>query len=341
MERKDVNAGRRRVSERWRRAARLALLVAAIPVGAEPASALRVLVTNDDGIGAEGIAELVERLVANPELDVHVVAPAQNQSGTSDRFSDTPITVTSSETSRGEPGMAVAGFPSDTVLFAVLELGLEPELVVAGINEGQNVADLTLVSGTVGAARTAARFGIPAIAVSQGFATAIDYGEAADATAEIVELFRTSASFRRLLQGASGTPGARILNLNFPTCEQGSLRGLRAVGLGRLRTVVGYQPGTEPGVFVPEIRSEATGSTDCRSTLEDPRTDLDAMNNGFASATPLSPDLEEEAVLGAFARFIDPAEQAPGRSVLARRGGPRSGGPMPIRRGGTRLPSTR
>src|SRR5690606_14488861 len=115
---------------------------------------------------------------------------------------------------------------------------------VAGINAGQNVAELTLASGTVGAARTAARFGIPAIAVSQGLSGAIRYDDAAETTAEIVEQFRTDASFRRLLRGATGTDSARILNLNFPTCEEGTLRGLRVVGLGQLRSVVGYQPGT-------------------------------------------------------------------------------------------------
>lgn len=330
---------RRRRTKRFFAAA--ALLLSASSLCADPAYALRVLVTNDDGIGAEGIAVLVERLVANPALEVHVVAPATNQSGTSDRFSDVPITVTPSETARGEPGMAVAGFPSDTVLFAVLQLGLDPELVVSGINAGQNVAELTLVSGTVGAARTAARFGIPAIAVSQGLAAAIDYDEAADQTAAYVELFRTNASFRRLLGGAPGTPSARILNLNFPTCEQGSLRGIRVVGLGQSREVVGYQPGTEPDVWVPQIQSNGLGSTDCRSTLEDPQTDLEAMSNGFASATPLAPDLEDESVLDAFASFIDPDEGSPGRSVLARRGGPRTDGPTAIRRGVMRLPSIR
>jgi 5'-nucleotidase len=329
-------------AQRAFRAASLAsLLIAAALFVAAPAHALRVLVTNDDGIGAEGIAVLVEELARNPELEIDVVAPAQNQSGTSDRFSDVPFSVTDSETARGFPGKAVAGFPSDTVLFAVRELGLQPDLVVSGINAGQNVAELTLVSGTVGACRTAARFDIPSIAVSQGIAANIRYDEAAQATASIVELFRTSSSFRRLLQGAQGTDTARILNLNFPTCEQGSLRGLRVVELGQTREVVGYQPGTEPGVWVPEIQSNGLGSTDCRSTLNDPRTDLEAMSNGFGSATPLGPDLAEESVADALARFLDPDEATAGRSVLARRGGASSDGPVAIRRGVTRLPSTR
>jgi 5'-nucleotidase len=234
--------------------------------------------------------------------------------------------------------MAVAGFPSDTVLFAVLELGLDPELVVSGINEGQNVAEITLLSGTVGAARTAARFGIPAFAVSQGLSSAIDYDEAAAETASFVELFRTDASFRRLMEGASGAPSARILNLNYPTCEQGSLRGLRLVGLGQTRTVVGYEPGPDPDEWVPQIQSNGFGSTDCRSTLENPTTDLEAMNNGFASATPLAPDLEDEAALRAFARFIEPQPDARGPGVLARRGPP-GDGPMVIRRATPRLPS--
>jgi 5'-nucleotidase len=333
-----------KVDRRVRRALRgalLALLLAAPLLDAAPAQALRVLVTNDDGIGAEGIAVLVEALVTNPELEVHVVAPAQNQSGTSDRFSDVPFTVSDSETARGFPGRAVAGFPSDTVLFAVRELDLRPDLVVSGINAGQNVAELTLISGTVGAARTAARFDIPSIAVSQGIAANIQYDEAAEVTASLVELFRASASFRRLLQGAQGTDTARILNLNFPTCEQGSLRGLRVVELGQTREVIGYEPGTEPGVWVPEIQSNGLGSTDCRSTLNDPRTDLEAMSNGFASATPLGPDLAEESVADALARFLDPDDTTDGRSVLAHRGARRTDGPVVIRRGVTRLPSTR
>ena len=316
------------------------LLLAADSLCAGPAHALRVLVTNDDGIGAAGIAAVVEQLVANPELEVHVVAPAQNQSGTSDRFTDGPLTVTPSQTSSGEPGMAVAGFPSDTVLFAVLQLDLDPELVVSGINQGQNVAELTLLSGTVGAARTAARFGIPAIAVSQGLAAAIDYTEAAAATASFVEMFRTNASFRRLLEGTPGTPDALILNLNYPTCEQGTLRGLRVVGLGQTRTVTGYEPAPEPDVWIPQIQSNGIGSTDCRSTLEDPTTDLEAMNNGFASATPLSSDLEDASALNPLARLLEPASESPGRARLARRGGPQSDGPTPIRRGLVpRLPS--
>lgn len=323
------------------RAASLALLLAAPLLHAAPAHALRVVVTDDDGIGAEGIAVLVEELAKNPELELHVVAPAENQSGTSDRFSDVPFAVTDSETSRGFPGKAVDGFPSDTVLFAVRELDLQPDLVVSGINAGQNIAELTLVSGTVGACRTAARFGIPSIAVSQGLAAGITYDEAAKATASIVELFRTNSSFRRLLQGAPGTDTARILNLNFPTCLEGSLRGLRVVDVGQTREVTGYEPGTEPNVWVPQIQSNGLGSTDCRSTLNDPQTDIEAMSNGFASATPLGPDLAEEGVAAAFARFLDPDPGTDGRSVLARRGGPGSDGPVVIRRGVTRLPSTR
>src|SRR3954447_11913401 len=79
---------------------------------ARPHRALRVLVTNDDGVGAPGIDALVERLRTLPNVELTVVAPATNQSGTADRFSTTPLTTTSATTQHGYPATAVNGFPA-------------------------------------------------------------------------------------------------------------------------------------------------------------------------------------------------------------------------------------
>ena len=131
---------------------------------------LRVLVTNDDGIGAPGIDALVQALTANSNLMVVVVAPATNQSGTGDQVTNQPgatITSTASETASGVPGIAIEGFPADAALWGIrTTLPPLPDLVVSGINTGQNIGEAVRLSGTVGSALWAARLGIPAFAAS-------------------------------------------------------------------------------------------------------------------------------------------------------------------------------
>jgi len=279
----------------------LAVSLAASDAGAAP---FRVLVGNDDGVGAEGIAALVSALTRDRSLEVSVYAPATNQSGTGDRYTTGALEVRSAVTADGHPAFAVEGYPADGILFGVLQgLGVKPDLVVTGINEGQNVAELVNVSGTVGAALTAARMGIPAIAVSQGIGSGISYEDAAEYTAGLVSRFRLNATFRRLLRISAQR--ARVLNVNFPTCTEGELRGVRAVALGRAQRVVGYEPTEFDAVWEPTVVNTPLGSNDCESTLRRPETDLEAMNNGFASVTPLDPDLAADEVIRPIARFVE------------------------------------
>lgn len=283
------------------------LLSLAVSLGlpAARAEALSVLVTNDDGIDAPGIAAVVAALAENPEVELHIIAPAMNQSGTGDRITEGPLVVLPSQTSNGFSGFAVEGFPADTVLWGVLqELDVRPDLIVSGINTGQNVAELVNISGTVGAALTAARFGIPAFAVSQGLSAQISFDEAAEYTADLVEEFRTNGSFRRMLEPLRGTPSAHVLNINFPTCNTGSLRGVRAVRLGRAARVVGYDE-LSSDTWQAVLERTPIGSNDCNSTLQDPRTDLEAMNNGFASVTPLGADLTDEGLIPRIRRLVE------------------------------------
>jgi 5'-nucleotidase len=275
----------------------------AAPRGAA-AAPFRILVGNDDGVGAEGIAELVQALTRNRLLEVAVYAPATNQSGTGDRFTTGPLTVTSAMTAFGYPATSVAGFPSDGILFGLLQgLDARPDLVITGINEGQNIAELVNISGTVGAALTAARLGVPAFAVSQGLGADIEYDEAADYTARLVARYRSSPSFRKLLRISPRR--ARMLNVNFPTCTRGELRGVRAVALGRSVQVVGYEPGSASDVWDPVVVQTPLGSNDCDSTLKRPMTDLEAMNNGFASVTPLNPDLTSDGAIEPLRRLVE------------------------------------
>ena len=129
---------------------------------------LTILVTNDDGIGAPGINALVNQLIELDNVDVRVVAPAENQSGSSDKTTDGELVWIDSATSGGYAGIAVFGFPADAVNVALEQLDIVPGLVVSGVNSGQNVGPLAPLSGTVGAAQTGARAGYPAIAASAG-----------------------------------------------------------------------------------------------------------------------------------------------------------------------------
>jgi 5'-nucleotidase len=177
---------------------------------------LEILVTNDDGYAATGIDAVVEALRMLPGVNVTVVAPATNQSGAGDKTTPGGVTSFAATTASGYPAVAVNGFPADSVLHALGVLGENPDLVVSGINEGQNIGPLVDVSGTVGAARTAARRGIPALASSQGFGTPPDYPSGVIAVLEWVEDFRL---------GRAGPPYQEVANVNIPTCTAGAIRG--------------------------------------------------------------------------------------------------------------------
>ena len=292
----------RRVS----RAGSLVLLCCwALPVSAQ----LRVLVTNDDGAGAEGISVLVEELRKNPNLDITVVAPAGEQSGSGDATSS-PIDVTAAFTAAGYPATAVAGEPADSVLVAVLELLPQPpDLVISGINDGRNIGrDLAPFSGTVGAARWAARLGVPAIAASQERGPAPDYQTTAEYVAALAQLLANDK-----MQGTETIPfdagdgqGTQIvLSINVPNCP-GTLKGFRVVALGSLTSPESYtlisDDGTTQTYGLNEVTNVSLGG--CDSPMTDPVTDVDALFNGFAAITPLTeslgisvPDPDDYAVL--------------------------------------------
>jgi 5'-nucleotidase len=241
-----------------------ALFVAGAMAAPAPAAqqqrTLRILVTNDDGVGAPGIDVLVEALRTLPDVAVTVVAPAHNQSGVGDRaMTDlASLTAADSTTSSGYRAVAVDGTPADSVIWA-LRRGVQqrPDVVVSGINSGENVGSLTALSGTLGAARIAARNGVRALAVSQGGAEQPDYPTSARYAVDWVETRRQELLARR---SEPATDLVAVDSLNVPTCTRGSVRGLVSV----------------PVASVPPTKG------DCSSTLEDPADDVEAFTNGFA-----------------------------------------------------------
>jgi 5'-nucleotidase len=114
--------------------------------------------------------------MALDNVEVVVVAPAENQSGTSDKTTEGDVVWENASSTSGYSGIAVYGYPADAVNVALNQLDIIPGVVVSGVNSGQNVGPLALLSGTVGAAQTAARAGYPA---SAGFGSEWDFDAAA------------------------------------------------------------------------------------------------------------------------------------------------------------------
>jgi 5'-nucleotidase len=228
---------------------------------------LRVMVTNDDGVEAPGIDALVEALLDEPDTDVTVVAPAANQSGSGGKTSAAPPPASNATTMSGYPAVAVEGFPADAVVHGLTNVVEEqPDLVISGINSGQNIGPFIEISGTVGAAREAARRGVPALAVSAGLGDPVDFATAATLAMEWVREHRAA-----LLQ--SHPAPTTIDNLNVPTCTTGSVRD----------EVEATPEPSAPG-------DVALGASDCTSTAPAPSGDVDAFVIGFAtlSTLPLS-----------------------------------------------------
>lgn len=178
------------------------------------AVAINALVTNDDGIGARGIDVLIAALGSDPSISFEVWAPAENQSGTGDKTTPGGLPGVSATTMSGVNGNAVAGFPADSVLAAIAE-GVKFNVVLSGINNGQNIGPFVKLSGTVGAAATAVRKGYWALAVSQGLADSPAFDTAAPLVLQWLKQYGPDI--------LAGKP-ARLFNLNVPTCASGALR---------------------------------------------------------------------------------------------------------------------
>ena len=227
-----------------------------------PVEPLVILVTNDDGIGAGGLAASVAALSELPDVEIVVVAPADNQSGTSDTVTDGEVTSAEGETIDGTPGIAVDGTPADSVTLAIEQLGVAPDLVVSGVNEGQNIGPFTELSGTVGAARTAARLGVPAIAASAGIPPEGVEPAWPETAAYVVQFIE---SVRR--DDGSLDLAVTVTSFNAPTCgEAGEIRGLVSVEVASV-----FPEGANPL------------ATDCTSTAEAPADDYGALSIGFAT----------------------------------------------------------
>jgi 5'-nucleotidase len=249
---------------------------------------MRILIANDDGYLAPGIAALVQACQGLGQIDV--IAPEQNASGTSNALTlSRPLSVFQARGEHVAGFRVVNGTPSDCVHVALTGLlPYKPDLVLSGINNGANMGDDTLYSGTVAAAMEGYLFGIPAIAFSQ-----VDKGwahlEAAAATARAV--------VEQVL--AALQPGPWLLNVNIPNRPD-------AASLPRLVTRLGRRHASEPVIRQTNPRGEDIywigPAGDAREAGEG--TDFHATSHGAVSITPLQVDLTDHARCGAWAGIL-------------------------------------
>jgi 5'-nucleotidase len=249
----------------------------------------RVLLTNDDGIAAPGLAVL-EAIARELAREVWVVAPEHDQSGVSHAVSlHHPIRVTE----RGERRYGITGTPGDCAVMGVCHLiaGAPPDLLLCGVNRGANLGMETVFSGTVGGAMTGMMLGIPSIALSQAWT---DRANVRWATSRTLG----PSVVRQLL--AIGWSDATCLNVNFPD--------LPAEDVGPL-TLARQGVGLLQGMHV-ETRTDPRGISYhwigfTRGPREQgPESDIDALNAGRIVVTPLRYDRTDEEAYQVLAKAL-------------------------------------
>lgn len=234
-----------------------------------------ILVTNDDGVGAPGLAALAAAL--RPLGRVSVLAPDRNWSASGHvKTLHKPLRVHETQLADGQPALACTGAPSDAVALALLGLLDRPvDLVVSGINPHANLGHDVTYSGTVTAAMEACIFGIPGLAISTEHRPEIGYDPAAAIAAGIAAWILDH-----------GLPPGILLNVNVPALPAAAIRGSRLTRQGqrvyRDALVTRQDPRGRPYYWI--------GGED-PSGISEPGTDIAALAEGWVSVTPLHLDL--------------------------------------------------
>lgn len=242
---------------------------------------LRILVSNDDGIHAPGLV-VAERIARTLSDDIWVVAPETEQSGSSHSLT---LTLPLRLRHAGHQRFALSGTPTDCVMMAGIHIMKDrlPDLVISGVNRGNNVADDVTYSGTVAAAMEGAVLGIPSVAMSQAVGDRDD---------EESDLFACAAKhgpglLKRLVE--IGWPETVLLNVNFPALPPGKVKQVNVTRQGQ----------RDQSMLKVDERVDARGRTyfwvGFKRIFSDPErgTDLHAIAEGRISVTPLHLDLTE------------------------------------------------
>lgn len=250
---------------------------------------MQILVSNDDGYRAEGIVRLNEAL--RPLARTTIVAPDRNRSGASNSLTlDVPLRVFESE-----PGVhyVAGGTPTDCVHIAISGyFDFEFDLVCSGINDGANLGDDTLYSGTVAAAIEGRFLGLPTVAFSLCMESDSQRNFASAAKV-------ANALIGRLLE--SPLERGFTLNVNIPDIPDGEIRGIKATRLGGRHRSKPIVPIADPkGRRMYWIGPAGEGQDAGEGT------DFDAIANGYVSVTPLQIDLTRHAALATVSDWLKP-----------------------------------
>lgn len=243
---------------------------------------MRILLTNDDGIHAPGLAAMEHAL--REVADVTVIAPHLEQSGVGHSITFlTPLIVHEAYDGQRRRGWSVEGSPADCVKIGVAELcDARPDLVVSGINGGLNAGINVLYSGTVAAAIEGAFFGIPSVAVSLEFSEHADFPAAARLARGIIE---------QVL--ARRAPDQHLFNLNIPLAALGQPSEVRVVPMGVARYGEEFEKR-----FDPKGRAYYWATNEPPPPPSERDDDVTALRRGQITLTPLHFDLTRHSDLG-------------------------------------------
>ena len=249
---------------------------------------MRILLTNDDGIHAPGLAVL-EAIARQFSDDIWICAPAEEQSGAGHSLTLTrPVRMRQHDARR----FSVSGTPTDAVTMALRKaLPGPPDLILSGVNRGANLGDDVTYSGTVSAAIEGALAGIRSIALSQVYAR--------EGMGDTVPFAAAEAWGAKVIASLLGAPFAprTLVNVNFPALDPQAVKGIRVCRQGfhdyaRGSVVEGTDPRGYPYYWFGLHGIEHTAGH---------ATDLEAIDEGFVSVTPLQLDLTHDASLAALA----------------------------------------
>ncbi len=254
---------------------------------------MRILVTNDDGIHAEGL-DICEKIARSLSDDVWVIAPEYDQSGVAHSLSlNDPLRLRQVEERR----FAVRGTPTDCVIMGVRHLlnGHDPDLVLSGVNRGRNAGEDVIYSGTIAGAMEGTVLGLPSIALSQAYNSRGGQPPYWDTA-----LRHAPDIIRRAL--AKGIPVDVLLNVNFPNCPPDAVKGIAVTTQGRRRQErLHIDKRTDgrgnPYYWIAYVRQAAIKAAD--------GSDLAALDESCIAVTPLRLDLTDEPTVARFADLFE------------------------------------
>ena len=248
---------------------------------------MRILITNDDGVHAHGL-KVLERIAQKLGDEVFVVAPESDQSGVAHSLSlNNPMRLREV----GSRHFAVQGTPTDCVIMGVRRLLLDkpPDLILSGVNRGQNVAEDVTYSGTIAAAMEGSLLGIPSIALSQAYGAGrekVEWDCAATLGPQAIE---------RVL--AAGVPEGMLVNVNFPACPAAMTTGFAVTRQGRRDSELIQLEERHDGRGIPYYWLKFK-----RGGMEaEIGSDIEALAARKVSITPLSLNLTDEATRARYA----------------------------------------